>query len=139
MKRSFALAFCVVLMLSLFCGSAKATTYSSDYLDTYDASLSTGSRSGQLALDFQAYSCGTMKSVGISSITVYTNDGSYVKTINGSTSNGLLASQTFYHAGTYTISVTPGQEYYLRLTFVARDSYSGDSKFYTTNTAMAAR
>lgn len=140
MKRSISLAFCAILVLSLLCGFAKAATYSSDYLNSYDASLSTGNRSGQLTLNFQAYSAGgAMKTLGISSVAVYTAEGSYVKTISGSTSNGLLASQSFCHTGTYTINVTPGQEYYLRLTFVARDSYSGDSKSYTTNTAIAAR
>lgn len=137
MKRSIALICSVILMMSLFCGSANATTYASDYLDSYDASLSTGIRSGQLSLSFCVYANDSMTSIGISSISVYTAGGTYVKTISGSTSNGLLASQTSRHEGVYTISMTPGQEYYLRLTFVARDSYSGDSKPFTTNTATA--
>lgn len=139
MKRFISLAFCLILMASLFSSSAKAATYASDYLRDYEATLSTGNRSGQLSLDFSAVAYESMASLGVSNIAVYTAGGSYVKTINGSTSNGLLASHAFSHNGAYSISVTPGQEYYLRLTFVARDSYSGDSKSYTTNTAMAAR
>lgn len=139
MKRFISLAFCLVLMVSLFSFPAKATTYASDYLQDYDASLSTGSRSGQLSLSFYTSACDSMSSIGISNVAVYTAGGSYVKTINGSASNGLLASHSDSHRGAYSISVTPGQEYYLRLTFVARDSYSGDSKSYTTNTAIAAR
>ena len=139
MKRSIVLTFCMVLMISLFCGPVKAATYSSDYLKSYNASLSTGDCSGQLNLQFSASARNPMSSLGISSVAVYTAEGSYVKTINGSTSNGLMASDSYSHRGAYSISVTPGQEYYLRLTFVARDSYSGDSKSYTTNTAMAAR
>lgn len=138
MKRSIALAFCMILMATLFCGSAKAATYSSDYLESYYASLSTGNSAGKLSLDFSARARGSVKTIGISSIAVYTADGSYVKTISGSTSNGLLASQTISHEGTYTINVTPGQAYYLRLTFAARTANSGDSKPYTTNTATAA-
>lgn len=138
MKRFIPLAFCLILMVSLFSFPAKAATYASDYLRSYDASLSTGSRSGQLNLQFSASARDSMSSIGISSVAVYTTGGSYVKTINGSTSNGLMASGSYSHRGAYSISVTPGQEYYLRLTFVARDSYSGDSKSYTTNTAMAA-
>lgn len=139
MKRFISLAFCLILMASLFSFPAKAATYASDYLRDYDASLSAGGRSGQLSLSFFASAYDSMTSIGISNIAVYTAGGSYVKTISGSTSNGLLASCIGSHSGTYTISVTPGQEYYLRLTFVARDSYSGDSKLYTTNTAIAAR
>lgn len=139
MKRFISLAFCLILMVSLFSFPAKAATYASDYLQNYNASLSTGSCSGQLNLQFSASACDSMSSIGISSVAVYTARGSYVKTINGSTSNGLLASGSYSHRGAYSINVTPGQEYYLRLTFVARDSYSGDSKSYTTNTAIAAR
>lgn len=139
MKRFVSLIFCTIFVIFLFGNTAKAATYSSDYLSTYRASISTGSQSGQVTLSFYADSYGTMTSIGISSIAVYTASGSYVKTISGTTSNGLLASHTFSNDGTYTLSLTPGQEYYLRLTFVARDSSSGDSKSYTTNTAMAAR
>ena len=139
MKRFTSLAFCLILMVSLFSFPAKASTYARDYLKRYDSSLSTGSRSGQLSLSFTASAYDSMTSIGISSVAVYTAGGSYVKTINGSTSNGLMASGSYSHRGEYSISVTPGQEYYLRLTFVARDSYSGDSKSYTTNTAIAAR
>ena len=139
MKRFISLAFCLILMVSLFSFPAKAATYASDYLRSYNASLSTGSRSGQLSLSFSASEKDSKASIGVSSITVYTAEGEYVKAISGSTSNGLLASRTYSHNGVYSISVTPGQEYYLCLTFVARDSYSGDSKLYTTNTATAAR
>ena len=139
MKRFFSLAFCLVLIVALFSFPAKAATYASDYLQDYNASLSTGSRSGQLSLSFYASACDSMSTIGVSSIAVYTAGGSYVKSISGSASNGLLASRSYSHDGTYSISVAPGQEYYLRLTFVARDSYSGDSKSYTTNTAIAAR
>lgn len=139
MKRFISLTFCLILMVSLFSFPAKAATYASDYLRSYNASLSTGSSSGQLSLSFYASARDSMASIGISSISVYTAEGAYVKTISGSTSNGLLASRCSNHNGAYSISVTPGQEYYLRLTFVERDSYSGDSKLYTTNTAMAAR
>lgn len=139
MKRFISLAFCLILMVSLFSFPAKAATYASDYLRDYDASLSTGSRSGQLSLSFTASAYDSMTSIGVSSISVYTAEGAYVKTISGSTSNGLLASRCSSHNGSYSISVAPGQEYYLRLTFVARTANSGDSKLYTTNTAMAAR
>ena len=63
MKRSIALVCSLILMMSLFCGSAKAATYASDYLDAYDASLSTGSRSGQLSLSFCTYASDSMTSL----------------------------------------------------------------------------
>jgi hypothetical protein len=39
MKRSISIAFCAILLISLFCGPAKAATYSSEYLRYYNASL----------------------------------------------------------------------------------------------------
>lgn len=139
MKRFLSLLSCVLLVSILCCGVANAVDIrSSDYFRSYDGSISTGSSSGELSLQFSASARSSMKSLGISSIAVYTSGGSRVKTISGSTSSGLLAASTSFHSGTYTITnLTPGQEYYLSLTFVAKDSYGGDSKPFTTNTATA--
>lgn len=139
MKRFTVLSICLIVMVSLFCGSANATTYASDYLSDYHATLSTGVYSGQLKLTFYTTSLRSMTSIGISNIEVYSSDGSYVKAINGSTSNGLLANFTYVHNGTYTITATPGESYYLQVTFVAKDSSGEESKQYTTNTAVAAK
>lgn len=137
MKRSISIAFCAILLISLFCGPAKAATYSSEYLYDYSASLSTGNRSGELSLTFYLYSRSSMTSMGVSRIDVYSADGSFVKSVNGSTSNGLLASGTSGHSGTHTIKVTSGQRYYLEVTFMAKNSSGSDSKSFTTNVATA--
>jgi hypothetical protein len=78
-----------------------------------------------------------MTSIGVSRIDVYSSDGSFVKSVNGSTSNGLLASGTSIHSGTHTIKVSSGQRYYLEVTFIAKNSLGSDSKWTTTNTATA--
>jgi hypothetical protein len=137
MKRSISIAFCAILLISLFCGPAKAATYSSEYLRYYNASLSTGKYSGELSLNFDAYARDSMTSIGVSRIDVYSSDGSFVKSVNGSTSNGLLASGTSIHSGTHTIKVSSGQRYYLEVTFIAKNSLGSDSKWTTTNTATA--
>lgn len=139
MKRLAALTLSVILGMSLLYCPVKANTYASDYLRIYRASLSTGNRSGQLSLSFTVTTTNPMTALGISSITVFTSDGQYKGTLYGSTSNGLLVSGRNSHGGTYTISGTPGEEYYLQVNFIARDSSSADSKTLTTNTAMAAR
>lgn len=140
MKRSLSFLTCALLICMLCCGGANAAdTRSSDYLRSYNASLSTGSNSGELSLRFSANARSSMVSVGVSKITVYSSDGTFVKTISGSTSNGLLASNTSNHSGTYSISVTSGQSYYLQITFMAKNSSGSDSKTFTTNTATASK
>lgn len=137
MKRSIAITICVILLAALFCGPVKAATYSSEYLYRYDGTLLTGNRFGELSLNFSTIARGAMTSVGISRIDIYSADGSFVRGINGSTSNGLLASNTPSHSGTYTIKATSGQRYYLEVTFIAKNSSGSDSKWTTTNTATA--
>ena len=137
MKRSIAMTICVILLVSLFCGPVKAATYSSEYLYRYNGTLSTGNRSGELSLNFSTIARGAMTSIGISRFDVYSADGSFVKSVNGSTSNGLLASNTPSHSGAHTIKVTSGQRYYLEVTFIAKNSLGSDSKWTTTNTATA--
>ena len=139
MKRSITVALCLIIIVSLFSAPAKATTQSSDFLGSYYSSVYAGGSSGQLCFTFSAGGESSMSSIGISKIDVYSSDGSYEKTIYGSISNGLLASSVRNHRGTYSFNATPGQRCYLDITFIAKDSYGGDSKLYTTNTAMAAR
>ena len=68
---------------------------------------------------------------------LYKDNGSYVKTITGTKTNGLLSSGYGY-SGAYTIKATAGEHYYLELTFIDSNTSDSDYKTYTTNTAMAA-
>ncbi len=138
MKRIITLIVCVALTTSLCCLSANASTKASDHLRSYSATLYTGNSRGQLQLSFNVYAYSTSTSIGISQVKVYKSDGSYVKTIQGSTSNGLLASSRRSFSNTYNLAVEAGKNYYLEVTFTAKDSSGSDSKTYTTNTAAAA-
>lgn len=81
----------------------------------------------------------TVTSIGVSKIELYTADGDRVKTIYGSTSNGLMYSSGLSHYDTYTISATAGEEYYAVVTFKAGNSSGSGTGTYTTGVAMAKR
>lgn len=133
----------LVLMLSLFvscCGSALAAggaeVQTSPTLSTYTTSLAAGSK-GQVKVSYNVSSWSTASSIGVSSIKIYKSNGTYVTTINGNTSNGLLASNTNKKIGTYTYSGASGTYYYAMVTFTATVNGTSDWKTVTTNTAKA--
>lgn len=137
MKKFFAIILSLVFITCFSCVTAYAATQASDYLLAYEATLFTGRNRNELQIQFDTYALDSMSSLGISQIKVYKDNGSYVKTITGTKTNGLLSSGYGY-SGAYTIKATAGEHYYLELTFIARDSSGSDYKTYTTNTAMAA-
>lgn len=135
MKRFCALILCLILTVSLCCGVASARA--SSYLSGYNATLFTGNSSGQLRLDFDVTAKVNATEVGVSKIDLYKEDGTYVKSIMGSTKNGLITSG-YYHVYSYYFSApTPGQAYYTKVTLFAKDSTGEDGRIFTTNTATA--
>ena len=133
-----------VLMLSLLfscCGSALATggaeTQASPTLSRYTTSLTAGTKSGQVKISYTVSAWSTASVIGVSAIKIYTSNGSYVTTITGSTSNGLLSSNINKKNGTYTYSGSSGTSYYAMVTFTATVNGTSDWKTVTTNTAKA--
>lgn len=137
MKRITSLFLCIILTATLCCGFANARA--SDYLKLYSAALITGDSRGQLELNYNVSAKTTVTSIGVSKIELYTADGDRVKTIYGSTSNGLMYSSGLSHYDTYTISATAGEEYYAVVTFKAGNSSGSGTGTYTTGVAMAKR
>lgn len=105
----------------------------SSYLSMYGAELYTTSTSGKLDLNFQVVATGTMDSVGVMSIIVRNNNGTIHSTIWGSTANGLLDSNTWLHAGDYTLNLTSGNTYYCTVVVIARDANGSDTRKITTS------
>jgi hypothetical protein len=122
--------------------SAFAATYSlkaSYYLDYYSVTADTG-KSGNVIVKFDVNATRVMDSVGASYIVVqeYSNGtwkgvGSYF----GSTSNGMLASDTNSTVGSITYIGTAGKQYRALVTVYAGSSAGSDSRTITTNTVTA--
>ena len=105
----------------------------SNYLSGYGATLYSEGATGELKLWYEVYAKATMSSVGVSKIVVKKSNGTIVRTIWGSTTNGLLAANYWFHNGTYTISgLTSGTSYYCVVTVIAGNSSGADTRTVTT-------
>lgn len=71
--------------------------------------------------------------VGVSKISVYKGDGTFVTSVNGTVSNGLLVKGLKVHAGDYTYYGETNEVYYMELTMYAERDGGSDSRQYTTN------
>lgn len=134
---TLSLIFC---LLFVCCGTtlaANSEVQSSATILSCSASLQKGSSKGKLSLNYTIRGKATMSSIGVSSIKLYTSSGSYVTTITGTTSNGLLTKNALSLYNSYTCSVTSGTSYYAVVTFIATGGGLSDSRQVTTNTVTA--
>lgn len=131
------LAFAMVISFvpfSVFAtGDDPGDERSSSYLNMYSAELYATGTSGKLEVEFEVIATGYMDSVGVFGIFVRNNDGSIHSTIWGSTSNGLLDSNTWFHVGEYTLNLTSGNTYYCTVIFIARDANGSDTRKIITS------
>lgn len=137
-KLISSLLFCV--MIFSCCGSAFAANiepYASLSLHTASASASTGINSGEIRISYQTRASKTASPIGVSSIEIYKSDGTYVTTIYGSTSNGLMANRVLSKSGSYTYKGSSGTSYYAKVTLSATAGGEHDSRTVTTNSARA--
>lgn len=139
MKRIFSCILIVTLLLTC-CGNVLAADVemqSSTTLSTYNVKIAPGSSSGSITFIFDVTSTRTASLIGISTVKIYKSNGSYVTTVYGTTTNGLMAKNSIRKAGTYSYSGVSGTSYYAIVTFTATVNGVTDSKTVTTNTATA--
>lgn len=135
--KKMALVFTsLVLLIASLCQAASAIEMSpraSLYLDNYGAYLYQGSSSGSIRVEFTV--SGTWKSdlVGVSNLSIYKGDGTFVTSVTGTVSNGLLAEGRKTHASSYTYYGESNEIYYMVLTMYAERDGGSDSRLYTTN------
>lgn len=133
-KRVVAFILTISLTLTLICCFASANTFASDYLSEYGAALIATETKGKYDIYYDVTATRTSDIIGVSKIKIYKSDGTYVTTITGTTSNGLLIEQDFVHAGVYTRYGVSGTSYYAEVTFFVEREGGSDSKTVKTNT-----
>lgn len=138
-KRLLSLLLVSALSVTLITGATASSIqpHASDYLAKYTIATVPGSNTGEVILAYTVVGTGSSTTVGVKKIEVYRSNGSYVTTITGTTSNGLLRSSTSYHGGTYTYKGVSGTSYYMVVTVYASNSSGSDSRVITTNTSKA--
>lgn len=138
MKKKLVLVLLTMAFVCVLCGgnAMAAETKASEILSYYLVTIERGSSAGEIKVnyDVRADLSGT---IGVESIEIYKSNGSYVTTITGTTSNGLLKSGSKKHSGTYTYTGTAGVSYYAVVTVSAKAGTVYDSDEITTGTAKA--
>lgn len=137
-KRFISLALALFLVFSVCMGSATAVTLrASETLTRYSAILKAGRASGSIKISYDILANDKADSLGISSIVIYKSDDSYVTTITGSESNGLIKKSSAYHQSSYTYAGKSGTSYYAVVTVFATIGDKTDSRSVTTKTVKA--
>lgn len=132
---SVLLALAIVVSLvpfSAFANEEEQDNRASSYLNMYTAALISKGIAGKLTLAFQVVATDDMDTVGVLEIIVRNNNGTIHSIIWGSTTNGLLDSGTWIHAGSYTLNLTSGNTYYCTVVVIAQDANGGDTRRITT-------
>lgn len=108
----------------------------SNYFFGYQATLSAVGN-GKLRIKGNVEAMSTMTSIGISYFRVYLEDGTFVTTVPGSTTNGLLTSNSDSYNGSFTYQAVAGNTYYVIVTFICRNANGYDCRNYTTTKVKA--
>lgn len=141
MKRIIAIILSLVLTISCYCVSAFAAspleTRASITLSNYNVTIDSGNADKEITLSFVLLANTVVDSIGVESIEVYKSNGSYVKTITGTTENGLIVTNNYAYIDSYDCSLTSGVSYYAVVTVFARIGSVSDSRTITTRTVTA--
>lgn len=138
-KKAFVFTSLVLLIASL-CQAAAAVEISpraSDYLDNYGAYLYQGDSSGAVRVEFTVSANEKADRVGVSKLSIYKGDGTYITSVTGTVANGLLREGSKAHMGEYTYYGEPNEVYYMVLTMYAGFKGGSDTRLYTTNQCRA--
>lgn len=136
--KSLLVFFVSVALICITGTQAYAETRGSDYIKRYSVSAYQGSSRGAMNIKCDIRANWAVSKIGVLEIKIYESDGSYVTTIRGSTSNGLLSSESsFAHIVTYTYKGVPGTTYYAKVTLCAGTASDYDVRYVQTQKVTA--
>ena len=135
MKRVSSLLVAIMVLFSCF-GTAYAVGEpyrASLTLSRYLVGAFPGDHRGEIRISYDVKASLYANSIGVESFTIYTDDGSPVVTVTGTTANGLIETNSSIHSGDYEYPLTRG-DYYAEVTVFARSGTAYDSRTITTST-----
>lgn len=131
--------FVSVSLVCVIGTQAYAQTRASSYIEAYSVSAQRGTHRGEVDIAAMITANCAVPKIGVLKIEIYKSDGTHITTIQGTTSNGLLASKSsFTHGLTYTYKGVPGMSYYAKVTLCAGTSSDYDTRFVRTQTVQTA-
>ena len=136
-KRVIPFVLATALLCAL-CGSLATAVEpnSSKILSYYKVEIAQGSGTGEIEIKYDV-TADFKGTVGVESIEIRRSNGTYVTTITGTTSNGLLKSGDVRNSGTYVYEGISGTYYYAIVTISAESELYYDSRIITTDNAKA--
>jgi len=135
--RLISLILIFTIFLSSFSFTAFAETTSSAYILMTGASVTPGSSTGKISVNYTITGMGMMDTIGVLWIDVFNSSGTLYTTIYGYTTNGLIKNNAFVHAGSYEVSCVAGNSYYCEVTLIASKNGGGDTRTLQTQTIVA--
>lgn len=134
-----ALVVCAALLfLSGAQAYAQAEPRGSQYIFSYLVDAYAGDSRGQVKIDCMVKGNFEVQKIGVLKIEIYKSTGSYVTTIHGTTSNGLLSPESsVLHGLTYTYTGVPGTTYYAKVTLCAGTNSDYDTRNVQTQKVTA--
>ena len=98
MKQLFSSTLVVVMVIVCCYGSVSALEApdmrASLTLSSYNVGLTAGDSAGMISISYDVQSNKLASSIGVETVDIYKADGSYVTSITGSTSNGLIETNS---------------------------------------------
>ena len=141
MKRISSYILALAMVFACCCGSVFAAETpdmrASLTLSDYNAELVAGDSKGIISIDYDVQSSKMASFIGVESIKIYKADGSYVTTITGTTSNGLVESNSDICKSFYDYKLTSGVSYYAKVKVFVTVGSEYDSRTITTSTVKA--
>lgn len=141
MRKKLLSIIAATIILVTCCPIANASDIrprASEYLSQYTVALTEGDSTGEIKIVYSIIPSRKATVAGLSQIEIYKGNGSYVTTIYGDTTNGLLTTlTTAYCSGTYVYSGASGTSYYAKVTVYGGNTTGSDTRVITTRTVIA--
>ena len=129
MKQLFSSTLVVVMVIVCCYGSVSALeapdTRASLTLSSYNVGLTAGDSAGMISISYDVQSNKLASSIGVETVDIYKADGSYVTSITGSTSNGLIETNSDICKSYYDCQLTSGIFYYANVKVFANIGVQG--------------
>lgn len=141
MKQLFSSTLVAVMVIACCYGPVSALEApdmrASLTLSSYNVGLTAGDSAGMISISYDVQSNKLASSIGVETVDIYKADGSYVTSITGSTSNGLIETNSDICKSYYDCQLTSGIFYYANVKVFAKVGSEYDSRVITTSTVKA--
>ena len=136
MKKIIAsfMTMCMFLSCNGMALAADVDPFASLTLSRYVVAALSGDSRGEIIISFNVKSSKPLATLGVESIDFYTKDGDFVDSVSGSTSNGLVRTNSSIHNSDFVYDLHSGEYYYAEVTVFAQVGSEYDSRTVTTST-----